>query len=517
MSKGISETFITKLSESIELYTGLDFSKDREQALQRAMRNAAANLGFEDALSYCMWILGAPLGEDRIRNLVEYVTIGETHFLRDKKFFHVLEDTILPELVRARRSSQRTLRIWSAGCATGEEPYSIAILIQKLIPDLSSWQIDLVGTDVNREFLRKASEGVYNQWSFRGVSKPVQGAYFHKNGDGYTILPNIKRMVRFFEFNLNQDVHPFLAENMSNWDIILCRNVLMYFAPERQQKVLDNLAGRLAEGGLMVVSPAELSIVNSSRLVSETIQGVVFHRKTVPHQPAFLETRDLINVPMVQELSKPVALTADPDLTNEPPAPLRVTTPEPEKVEKPTETLYQRALGLFRQGAYEDVIEILSSCPEINDAPQKSAPMMLLVAHTYANQRKLEQALHWTQQMIASDKLNPQAHYLEGIILQEKDDLKGALLSIKRALFLDPDFVVAHFALGSLVMRQGRHKDSQKHFTTALDILAMFPEAHVLPGADNMTAGQLKEIILAIMPKENSCNGRNANRFTERT
>ncbi len=284
MSKGISETFLKKLSESIASYTGLDFSKDREQALQRAMRNAAANLGFEDASSYCRWILEAPLGEDRIRSLVEYVTIGETHFFRDKKFFHVLEDTILPELIRARRSSQRTLRIWSAGCATGEEPYSIAILIQKLIPDLSLWQIDLVGTDVNREFLRKASEGIYNQWSFRGVSKPIQRAYFHKNGDGYSILPDIKRMVRFFEFNLNQDVHPFLAENMSNWDIILCRNVLMYFAPERQQKVLDNLAGRLAEDGLMIVSPAELSIVNSSRLVSETIQGVVFHRKISPHR-----------------------------------------------------------------------------------------------------------------------------------------------------------------------------------------------------------------------------------------
>ena len=516
MSKGISETFLEKLSESITSYTGLDFAKDREQALQRAMRNAAANLGFDDASSYCNWILQAPSGENRIRSLVEYVTIGETHFFRDKKFFHALEETILPGLISAGRSSQRTLRIWSAGCATGEEPYSIAILIQKLIPDWSLWQIDLVGTDVNREFLRKASEGIYNQWSFRGVSRSVQRAYFHKNGDGYTILPDIKRMVKFFEFNLSQDIHPFLAENMSNWDIILCRNVLMYFAPERQQKVLENLAGRLAEHGLMIVSPAELSIVNNLRLASETIQGVVIHRKIVPPRAACLETRDLINIPAVNEPPKPIRLPADLDLTNEPPAGFSVITPEPEKVEKPIETAYQRALALFHQGAYEDVIEMLSSAPEINDVPEKSAPIMLLVARTYANQRKLEQARQWTQQVIASDKLNAEAHYLEGIILQEKDDLKGALLSIKRSLFLDPDFVVAHFALGNLAMRRGRTKDSQKHFTTALDILATFPETHVLPGSDNMAAEQLKDIILAIMPKENSCNGRNSNRFPER-
>ena len=516
MSKGVPETFLKQLSELIGSYTGLDLRKDREQALQRAVRNAAANLGFEDALSYCRWILEAPWGEDRIRSLVEYVTIGETHFFRDKKFFHALEETILPQLIRIGRSSQRTLRIWSAGCATGEEPYSIAILIQKLIPDLSSWQVDIVGTDVNREFLRKASAGIYNQWSFRGVSRSVQGAYFHKNGDGYTILPDIKRMVKFFEFNLNRDIHPFLTENMGNWDIILCRNVLMYFAPERQQKVLDNLTDRLAEHGLIIVSPAELSIVNTPRLASETVQGLVAHRKIMPHREARLETMDFINIPVIQELPGQIKQAIDLNLTNGAPARFPEIAPEPEKIEKPTETPYQRALGLFRQGAYEQVIEILSSCPEISDAPEKSAPIMALVAHTYANQRNLEQALHWTQQMIASDKLNAEAHYLEGIILQEKDDLKGALLSIKRALFLEPDFVVAHFALGNLAMRRGKLKDTQRHFITALDILAMFPETHVLPGSDDMTAGQLKDIILAIMPKENSGNGRNSNRFPER-
>jgi len=99
------------------------------------------------------------------------------------------------------------------------------------------------------------------------------------------------------------------------------------------------LAGRLAEDGLIIVSPAELSIVCSSRLASETIQGVVFHRKISPHRAACLETRDFINIPVVQELPEPVKQAADLDLTNEPPARLPVITSEPEKAEKPTETL----------------------------------------------------------------------------------------------------------------------------------------------------------------------------------
>ena len=435
MSKAAYKALLEKLSESILLCTGLDFTNDREAALQRAMRNAAAKLGFDDPLLYCKWILEDPVGEDRLQSLIEYITVGETHFFRDKNFYHVLEERILPELIRSRWNSQRSLRIWSAGCATGEEPYSIAILVQKLIPDLSFWQLDLVGTDINREFLRKATEGNYNQWSFRGVPKSVQRTYFHKNGDGYNILADIKRMVKFFELNLNREVFPCLPDIMTNWNMILCRNVLMYFAPEYQQKVIDKLTMRLAEGGLLILSPAELSIVNSANLVSDTIDGVVIHRKVTPGISVRTESQCF---PVVQELPNPDIQKPSPDYVF--PAQISVTAAKPQKIQESVETVYEKALELFYQGAYSDVIEMLRKCLKNEDFPdQKSSSAMLLVARAYANQRKLDEALKWTQQVMGTDKLNSDAHYLEGIILQEKDDLKGALLSLKRALFLDPE------------------------------------------------------------------------------
>ena len=322
-----------------------------------------------------------------------------------------------------------------------KKPYSIAILVQRLIPDLSCWQLDLVGTDINREFLRKATEGNYNQWSFRGVSKSVQRTYFHKNGDGYNILPGIKRMVKFFELNLNRGVFPCLPDIMMNWNMILCRNVLMYFAPEYQQKVIDKLIMRLAEGGLLILSPAELSIVDSASLVSDTIDGVVIYRKVTPNISVPTE---LQYIPVVHELPNPDV--QKPRLDYILPAQISVTTTEPQKIEESMETVYEKALALFYQGAYPDVTEMLRKCLKDEDLPaQKSSPAMLLLARVYANERKLDEALKWIQQVMGTDKLNPDAHYLEGIILQEKDDLKGALLSLKRALFLDPNCVSCPF------------------------------------------------------------------------
>ncbi len=533
MSKSVDKSLLGKLSESIESCTGLDFTKDRESALQRAIRNATAKQGFDDPFLYCKWILEAPPGEDRLYTLIEHITVGETHFFRDKKFFHVMEERILPELIRSLWNSQRNLRIWSAGCASGEEPYSIAILLQKLIPDLSSWQLDIVGTDINREFLRKAAEGIYNQWSFRGVSKSIQRAYFHKNGDGHTILPGIKQMVKFYELNLSQEVFPCLPDIMINWNVILCRNVLMYFTPEYQQKVIDKLTMRLVEGGLLILSPAELSIVNGTSLVSDAIDGVVIYRKAgsispvrteplyvqaVRTEPFFIQAVQTEPLYIQAVKTEPLYIQAAkelvdlgiqkpfPDLTDIVTDPVIAT--EPEKIQRSMETVYEEALALFHQGAYPDVIEMLEDSLNREELPpQTSFSAILLVARAYANQRRLDDALKWVQRVIRTDKLNTDAHYLEGIILQEKDDLKGALLSLKRALFLDPNCVLAHFAFGNLEMRRGRPKESKRHFKITLDILADYSENDILPGSENMTAGQLTEIILGMMPEEKASNG----------
>ena len=179
------------------------------------------------------WLLSSePPSRNQIEILASYLTIGETYFFREKQTFEILEERILADLIKTRRQNERRLRIWSAGCCTGEEPYSIAMLLSKMLPDLKDWNISILATDINPRFLHKASEGVYSKWSFRDCPQGVKERYFRKaKEDRLEILPDIKKMVTFSYLNLVEDSYPSLSNCTNAMDVIFCRNVLMYFAP----------------------------------------------------------------------------------------------------------------------------------------------------------------------------------------------------------------------------------------------------------------------------------------------
>ncbi len=160
--------------------------------------------------------------------------------------FEALEDRILPELIRSRSVGNRRLRIWSAGCATGEEPYSIAIALRRALPVPEDWRITILATDINPHILRKASAGVYGEWSFRNAPPWLKGTWFRPKKDGkLEILPEIRKMVSFAYLNLAEDIFPSPVNNTNAMDLIFCRNVLMYFAAERAQEIGESLRGCL--------------------------------------------------------------------------------------------------------------------------------------------------------------------------------------------------------------------------------------------------------------------------------
>ncbi len=219
-------------------------------------------LGFADVEALAQNLLSTPITKDLLEVLASHLTVGETYFFREKGIFEVLEWQILPQLLASRRSGNRQLRIWSAGCASGEEAYSIAMLLHKILPDIRDWQITVLATDVSQRALQKAELGVYNQWSFRGTSTWLVEKYFTRvKGDKWKILPWIKEMVTFSYLNLATDPFPSRINNTAAMDIIFCRNVLMYFTPVVIDRVVENFSGALVEGGWLMVSPAECSLL----------------------------------------------------------------------------------------------------------------------------------------------------------------------------------------------------------------------------------------------------------------
>ena len=189
--------------------------------------------------------------------LTETLKNGESFFFRDQMQMNLLRKTILPELI-ARNAERRSLRIWSAGCSTGEEPYSLAMLLYELLPNPDAWNLIVLGTDLSEESVRRAQSGRYGSWSFRMVDPVLQRRYFREEGDCYQIDPKICRTVTFRHGNLLKDEFPAVGSGIHDMDLILCRNVFIYFEPQGIATVVGKFARTLAPQGYLMTGHAEL-------------------------------------------------------------------------------------------------------------------------------------------------------------------------------------------------------------------------------------------------------------------
>lgn len=494
---GISDTELSQISELVAERMGLHFQTNRCRDLERGICSAAREFGFKDAESCVRWLLKSPLSKNQIEILASYLTVGETYFFREKKSFEILEKHVLPELIHSRQENKKSLRIWSAACATGEEPYSIAIVLSRMIPDIKDWNITILATDINPRFLDKAIEGIYTKWSFRDTPHWVKENYFNLTEDGhFRLLPSIKKLVTFSYQNLGEDSYPSLLNNTNAMDIIFCRNVLMYFPHNFAGKVIQKLHHSVLDNGWLIVSPCETSHVLFPQFATLNFSDVIFYRKTIVSH----KLQDAISIFQdasctLQEISQPShedILIPEPVQEIMPSEPGLTEKTDNARKEDYQHELYLEAMELYRKGYYTEVIKQVEKLFSENG---RSSMAMGLLVRAFANQGRLSEASGWCNKAIDGDKLNPSLHYLLATILQEQGAINEAIKSLKRALYIDPDFVLAHFTLGNLMKQQGRLKESRKHFDNALTLLHAYSNEDILLESESITAGRLKEII----------------------
>ena len=493
MTMKISESLLSPLSEFVGSHFGLHFPRERWHDLERSVHAAAQERGCSSGLdAYIRELLSSALSSNQMEILASHLTIGETYFFREKRSLEILEERIVSDWLREGRG--RHLKIWSAGCATGEEPYSVAIVLSKMMASLKDWNIEILATDLNTRFLHSASQGVYADWSFRGTPQWVKHTYFEKAHNGrWAIVPDIKKKVAFAQLNLMEEAYPSSSNGTSGVDVILCRNVLMYLTPEAIRKVIHRFYCALTREGWLIVSPTETSHELFSEFAAINFGEVTLYRKSplslrmAVSCPAVIHDEGKFNVP----LSEPSTEKAEPVLAMNYGA--CRDTPEIGSEETDSRTVSQaQALALYEQGRYEDVEQVIVTLLSQN---RHDAPTMLLLARTYANQGRLSAALNWCDKAIVADKMAACAHYLRATILQEQGSLSEALLALKQAVYVEPQFVLGHFALGNLALKHGRRKESERHFENALLLLARYDEEDVVPESEGISAGRLREMI----------------------
>jgi chemotaxis protein methyltransferase CheR len=502
----ISDIFLSQFSKFLTESVGLYFPKERLHDLRRKIHLIAQDFGFKDVETGLQWLMSSSLTRNQIEILASHLTVGETYFFRENNTFEILEKHILLEIINSRQENNKQLRIWSAGCCTGEEPYSIAILLYKMIPDLQNWNITILATDINPQFIKKAEEGVYSKWSFRDTPNWVKEKYFKKlKEDKFEILANIKNIVKFSYLNLAEDNYPSLFNNTNAMDIIFCRNVLMYFSPERVKNVVHRFYLSLVNNGWLIVSPTEISSILYPQFTSVRFSDVILYRKSFEQ---FYPEKDFDKV-----FLPPSTFETQFNLTSQTQQEVLQGNEEEilEKIQneffnqdlaKQTQNIqlteYEKALVLYKQGRYNETIEKLIEIFTVNQQGFNDKLISLLL-QAFANTGKLTEAKNWCEKALAFDKLNPYFYYLLANIQQEEGQAEQAEASLKCALYIDQNFVLAHFALGNLSRSNGKIKESDKYFKNAISLLDRYQQEEVLPYSEGITVKRLTEIIQVII------------------
>lgn len=235
-------------------YSGYSISQDKAYLLDSRLTPVAKKWGYHSLEGFTLSLRGVP-DPEVIKDVVEAMTINETSFFLDQKPFDLFIDTVLPYL-NAKRKKSHTLRIWCAACSTGQEPYSLALLLKEN-PQLSNGRrVEIIATDIADEALSKAKEGLFSQFEVqRGLPVQMLLKYFVQDGDNWRLNEEVRQMVAFEKLNLIEDFSFF-----GTFDVIFCRNVLTYFEDETKRDILDRIAQQLADDGFLYLSGAESTV-----------------------------------------------------------------------------------------------------------------------------------------------------------------------------------------------------------------------------------------------------------------
>ncbi len=273
------DNFFNTVLEKIRILRNIDFSDYISERTERTIMERMAALHITDPLQYVDLLTDDPKECD---NLIDNILITVSSFFRNPIVFEIISQTILPQIIdQKKEEGLKEIRVWCAGCATGEEPYSIAILIHEALKNLfPDWTPFIFATDINQDALKKADTGMYSREQLKNTKLGIIGDYFSSGNAAYEILPEIKDMVLFSVDDLVSRNRFAPAESVfGTFDLILCRNVLIYFSLKLQNRVLGKLYKALANSGFLILGSCEsLGLEMKNRLITVDTRNRIYQK-----------------------------------------------------------------------------------------------------------------------------------------------------------------------------------------------------------------------------------------------
>ncbi len=457
----------------IDKKSGLHFDEGRKGLLEEALRVRIKETKAGGFQEYYRILSEVSTESEEFSRLLDILTIKETFFLRDKAQFEALRTIVLPEIIHKQKNRERNINIWSAACATGEEPYSIAMFLLDALPNPKKWNIRILATDISDEALTKARKGVYRKRSIRLLSDTDISRFFEKKGEEYVIVPQVKSLVEFSTLNLVRDAFP--TSNGNGWDIIFCRNVIIYFQVETIRKVLTKINQSLSEEGFLFTGYAEILRYLSTTFQPVNFGGAFIYKKKKESGEGKGETALLGN----NETKSPRKL--QPAATRSIPSKLR---PQALPI---SPTISKRETVLPKVSTSEGI-------PSEQEKKQKAGKCIEL-AEKLSNQGLHKEAIEECHLAIKHDPLLVDAYFLAGLLYNNKGDTSIAIKKFKKTLFLKPDYFLARLNLADLYLKEGiEQKKIIIEYTNILEGLLQNPKEDLGKFAGGYTAENLLKV-----------------------
>lgn len=441
------------LKQALIARTGHHYYEDKDEVLWDRLRRRMSALGLTDLAAYLRRLDDPETGPAEWRRLEGEITVGETYFLRYVEQFTALRETILPALIEARDGVRR-LRIWSAGCSTGAEPFSVAILLHELLGEaLPDWRISILGTDINEAALERARDGLFGAWALRSLSADQKAGWFTPEGREHRLKRPYRSLVRFQHANLLDLLGRDAPLELTEFDLILCRNVLIYFRHDVVAALVGALGERLTAEGWLLLGHAEPNPAFEGALRAELVAGATAYRRRDASQVSD-------QAPPPWEPLTPPSASASLPTPARPPAPLppQAQQPQPERgASDPAPETLETVRRLANAGAFEAAA---AACRSGLDRQPESAIL----------------------------------HFYGGLIAQAQGRAAEAEDALRRAVYLDQAFVMAQYHLGLVRLERGQKAAGRKALAAAAAMAANLSPTSRLCEGEGLTAADLREL-----------------------
>jgi len=426
-----------------------------------------------DSRTYLAGLDDAPTSEE-LAMLARELTVGETYFFRNNDQFRAFAEVCLPERLRAR-TDQRCLRLLSAGCASGEEAYTLAILAKEQVP--AAWEVSILGIDVNPAVIDKALRAHYSAWALRETSHEAQQRWFRFEGRDAVLDDAIRTAVHFEQRNLAVD-DPRLWPP-ETYDVIFCRNVIMYFTPECAQAVIARLARALVPGGYLFLGHAETLRGLSCDFHLRHTHGTFYYQRKDPRENP--RARQLDDAPRATTAAAPLMLAVEGsdcwvEAIRRASERIETITASQRRTPSasPTPSVSGRRsdlggiLDLLRQERFADALGLIQALPS---ETAQDPDVLLLRAVLLTHNGQPDEAERSCRELLGIDDLNAGAHYVLALCREAAGDHQGAITHDQLATYLDRAFAMPRLHLGLIARKQGDHATACLELAQALTLL----------------------------------------------